>query len=274
MTASTIRLVIEPPMPASGAGTAGAGAIARHALVLAAGDIAQRATLDAAWPGWADGVDLVIAADGGYLHARSLHLAPDLLVGDLDSLPVDAAEAAWASGMPVLRSRTDKDESDTELAVLEAVARGADRITVLGAFGGPRLDHAIANLWLLADRRLAGVRVVMLDASTRASLIGAPGPDGGPVTRLLPGRPDGLVSLLPLGGDVEGITTAGLRYALVGEPLIVGPARGISNVRVDVDAAVTVGRGRLLVVETAPDPVGAPDPVETARTDGGLSSPA
>ena len=211
-------------MPASGAGTAGAGAIARHALVLAAGDVAQRATLDAAWPGWADGVDLVIAADGGYLHARSLHLAPDLLVGDLDSLPVDAAEAAWASGMPVLRSRTDKDESDTELAVLEAVARGADADHRARGVRRPAARSRARQS--LAARRPGGWRAcacVMLDASTRASLIGAPGPDGGPVTRLLPGRPDGLVSLLPLGGDVEGITTAGLRYALVGEPLIVGP---------------------------------------------------
>lgn len=267
MTAGTIRLVIEPSTPASRAGTTGAGHIARHALVVAAGDVPLRATLDAVWPGWADGVDLVIAADGGYAHARSLRLDLGLLVGDLDSLPAHAVEAVVASGVPVLRSRTDKDESDTELAVLEAVARGADRITVVGAFGGPRLDHGLANIWLLADPRLAGVRVVMLDASTRASLIAAPGPDGGPVTRLLPGPPGGLVSLLPLGGDVDDITTAGLRYALTAEPLVVGPARGISNVRVAGDAGVTVGRGRLLVVETAPNAVAA------AQSDGGLSSP-
>ena len=44
----------------------------------------------------------------------------------------------------------------------------------------------------------------------------------------------------------------GLRYPLRDEPLVTGPARGLSNVRVAPDAAVTVRRGRLLVVESAP----------------------
>jgi thiamine pyrophosphokinase len=76
------------------------------------------------------------------------------------------------------------------------------------------------------------------------------------VTRALPGAVDATVSLLPLGGDVTGITTDGLRYQLRGEPLLVGPARGLSNVRDRADARVTVARGRLLVVETAPRPGG------------------
>src|SRR6185503_3613422 len=34
-------------------------------LVVADGDVAERSALDAAWPGWAHGVGLVVAADGG-----------------------------------------------------------------------------------------------------------------------------------------------------------------------------------------------------------------
>ena len=67
------------------------------------------------------------------------------------------------------------------------------------------------------------------------------------------------MTLLPFGGDVTGITTRGLAYALRDEPLVVGPARGLSNIRDAIDAAVTVRSGRLLVVESAPPPV-----VETA----------
>ena len=65
----------------------------------------------------------------------------------------------------MLRAAPDKDESDMELAVLEAVRRGATRITVLGALGGPRVDHALANVWLLAHPGLAGVEVTLLDAA-------------------------------------------------------------------------------------------------------------
>lgn len=223
----------------------------RHALVVADGDVPLRVALDAAWPGWDAGVADVIAADGGLVRARALGLRADLLVGDLDSLSPSLAAAAEAEGIAILRALVDKDESDAELALLEAVRRGATRVTVLGAFGGPRLDHTLANLWLLAHPGLAGIEIVLLDARSRATLITAPARDGSPVHRPLPGPVGATVSLLPLGGDVTGITTAGLRYPLRDEPLRTGPARGLSNVRVTPDAAVTVRDGRLLVVETA-----------------------
>jgi thiamine pyrophosphokinase len=213
--------------------------------------VPPRAALDRAWPGWDAGVAAVIAADGGLVRARAADLRVDVLVGDLDSLAPELAAAAEAEGLDILRARVDKDESDAELALLEAVRRGATRVTVLGAFGGPRLDHALANLWLLAHPGLAGIDVVLLDAGSRATLVTAPSASGAPVQRPLPGPVGATVSLLPLGGDVAGITTAGLRYPLRDEALRTGPARGLSNVRVAADAALTVRDGRLLVVETA-----------------------
>jgi thiamine pyrophosphokinase len=222
---------------------------ARHVLVVADGDVAERAELDAAWPRWDDAIDAVVAADGGYLRALGLGRRPDVLVGDLDSLAPELAEAARVAGTRVRRYPTDKDESDTELALAEAVELGATRVTVLGAFGGPRLDHALANLWLLAHPLLGGLDLVLLDAGVRVRLVTAPGPDGGPVRRPLPGRIGAIVSLLPFAGDVEGVATEGLRYPLADEPLRTGPARGLSNVRVADSAAVTLRTGRLLIVE-------------------------
>ena len=219
--------------------------------MVANGDVPASASLDGAWTGWDADISSVIAADGGMVRARALGLAPDLLVGDMDSLPPGLLADAEARGIEVLQARTDKDESDSELAVLEAVRRGATRVTVLGAFGGPRLDHALANLWLLAHPGLAGVQVVLLDAGTRATLVTAPAADGTAVHHRLPGPVGATVSLLPLGGDVAGITTTGLRYPLRDEPLRTGPTRGLSNIRAAADAAVTVRSGRLLVVETA-----------------------
>lgn len=221
----------------------------RHVLVVADGDVDARADLDASWPGWSDAVAAVVAADGGYARAVALGLAPDVLVGDLDSLAREQVAAAETAGTAVRRFPPDKDESDTELALLEAIRLGAGRVTVLGAFGGPRLDHALANLWLLSHPALADLDLELLAAGVRARLLAAPGPDGGPVTRALPGRLGAIVSLLPFGGDALGVTTRGLRYPLRDEPLQSGPARGLSNVRVAGDAAVTLRAGRLLVVE-------------------------
>jgi len=229
-----------------------AGAVpTRHLAVVADGDVPPRSTLDAAWPGWADGIDAVVVADGGFVRAETAGLRPTVLVGDLDSLDPALVAEAEAAGLPVRRAATDKDESDAELALLEAVRLGATRITVLGAFGGPRLDHALANLWLLAHPALAGVEVVLLDGGSRVLMAAAPDPEGRVVTLPLPGPVGSIVTLLPFGGDVTGVTTSGLQYPLSDEPLRTGPARGLSNVRVAAKAAVTVRSGRLLVVETA-----------------------
>jgi thiamine pyrophosphokinase len=220
-------------------------------LVVADGDVPAREALDAAWPGWEDGFVEVIAADGGLVRARAIGFEPTLLVGDVDSLDPGIVAEAEAAGLEMLRAQAAKDESDAELALLEAVRRGATRITLLGAFGGPRLDHALANVWLLAHPALANAGVTLLDERARASLVTAPDATGRPVTRALAGEPGGIVTLLPLGGDVTGVTTFGLRYPLRDEPLRTGPARGLSNVREAADASVTVRSGRLLVVEIA-----------------------
>lgn len=229
---------------------ADASAGSRRAIVLADGDVADRSALDAAWPGWSDGVAIVVAADGGARHAARLGLPIHHWVGDGDS--IDAADLAElrARGIPVDLVGTDKDESDTELAISAAVAAGADEVIVLGAFGGRRLDHAIANLTLLAHPALGPRPAVLLDGSARVRLVRAPGSDGGPVAAQLPGRVGDLVSLIPFGGDADGIRTEGLHYPLRDETLVLGSARGLSNVRRAADASFVLGRGAILVIET------------------------
>jgi thiamine pyrophosphokinase len=220
------------------------------ALILADGDAPSRAGLDAAWPGWDAGVDLVIAADGGARLAQALGIALDLWVGDGDSLGEAGIAALAATGVPIERSRPDKDETDVELAVDAAIARGAARLIIVGALGGERVDHALANVILLASDDLIGRPASLLDARSRITLLRAPGPDGDAGRLTFQLDPGAIVSLLPFGGDVEGVTTDGLVYPLTGETLRLGPARGVSNVVARRDASVTVRRGLLLVVES------------------------
>jgi thiamine pyrophosphokinase len=216
----------------------------RHALILADGAVPEPAALDRSWPGWDDGIDLVIAADGGARHAAALGRPIDLWVGDGDSLGEAGIEALRAAGVPVELARVDKDESDTELAIVAAATAGASRVTILGALGGARVDHGLANVWLLAHRALTGRDVALLDDAARIRLLSVGRHD-------LAGRIGDLVSLFPFGGDAGGLTTRGLRYPLTDEPLRSGPARGLSNVRETADAAIVVGSGQVLVVEIA-----------------------
>lgn len=230
--------------------------MSRHALVVADGEVPIKGRLDVVWPGWDEGVDLVVAADGGALRAARLERPLDLVVGDLDSLAPAAIATLRTSGVPIERAPTGKDESDTELAVLAAVARGATRLTILGAFGGPRLDHAFANVWLLAHPALTGRDAILLDATTRVRLLSVM-EDPTPAAATLEGRVGDLVTLLPFDGPAEGLVTDGLRYPLRGETLVPGPARGLSNVRLATRATVRLGRGRLLIVEVSVFPAEA-----------------
>jgi thiamine pyrophosphokinase len=224
---------------------------APYAILVGDGDVPTRAALDAAWPGWAADADLVIAADGGALKAGLAGLLPQLVVGDGDSLGASGLAEVRAAGIPLELAATAKDESDLELALLAAVARGAARVTILGALGGPRFDHALANAWLLAHPALDGRSAVLLDGRTRVRLLAAPGAGApGRAEAVLAGSPGDLVSLFPFGADAEGVTTDGLAFPLRDEPLRAGPARGLSNVRTGPEARVSLRSGRLLIVET------------------------
>lgn len=223
----------------------------RGALILADGAVPPRERLDAAWPGWDDRIALVVAADGGARHAAGLGVRVDRWVGDGDSIDPALLEALSAAGVAIRRVAADKDESDAELALLAALDDGADAVTILGALGGSRIDHALANVGLLGHPALDGRPARLYDErAARISLLEAPDGAGRPVTRELRGRAGDLVSLIPAGVAASGVTTAGLRFPLDREPLILGRTRGVSNVRIGDVASVTLESGRLLVIET------------------------
>jgi len=218
-------------------------------LILADGDVPSRARLDSTWPGWDAGIGLVVAADGGARHADALGVTLDRWVGDGDSLDAASLADLEAAGVPLERARPDKDETDTELAILAALRLGADGIVVLGALGG-RIDHTLANIGLLSLPALVGRPAVILDATSRLRLLVGPPPDAEAGEIRLGGRVGDLVSLLPVGDAVEGVMTEGLVYPLVDEPLPAGTPRGLSNVITATGARVRLRQGRLLVVET------------------------
>jgi thiamine pyrophosphokinase len=217
----------------------------RRAIVLADGAAPTRAALDAAWPAWDEGVDLVVAADGGARHATTLGLRLDRWVGDGDSIDPGDLNALAVSGVRIDRVAQEKDASDTELAVLAAIDAGADDLTILGGLGGPRTDHALVNVALLQHGMLAGRFARLFDERcARISLLTGPGETE------LAGRVGDLVTLIPVGGPAAGVTTRDLRYALLDETLEPGSSRGLSNVRAAQTATVALQGGQLLVIET------------------------
>jgi thiamine pyrophosphokinase len=208
-----------------------------RAVVVAHGDVlpSDRAVIDAQ--------DYVVAADGGALALEQWKLLPHLVVGDMDSLGDAGVERMARKGIPVAKFPAAKEESDLELAVAQAIAVGATEIVLLGALGGDRLDHETANLLLLADPGYDGVRIEARRGTLRIRAIRGEG-------SLSVGPVEAIVTLLPVNGDAEGVTTEGLRFPLRDETLRFGRARGLSNEVDSLPATVTVRKGSLLVFET------------------------
>jgi thiamine pyrophosphokinase len=104
------------------------------------------------------------------------------------------------------------------------------------------VDHALANVGLLAMPELARVDVALYDGLTRLWLVRT--------ALALDGAAGDIVSLLAWGGDAIGVTLSGLAYPLTGARLPLGGARGISNVMLGARATVEVRGGALLVAHT------------------------
>jgi len=189
---------------------------------------------------WQPGVRL-IAADGGARHLLSLGFTPHTVVGDLDSLDIETHEQLIRQGCYLVPHPAEKDETDLELALLLAVKEDAAEIVVLGALGG-RLDQLLANVLLLALPELMDVTARLVDNEQEAFVV------HGGSQATVEGQVGDTLSLIPLAGDVSGIYTQGLKWPLTGDTLLVGPARGVSNVIVSLPVYVQVEKGTLLVV--------------------------
>ena len=184
--------------------------------------------------------ELVIAADGGAAHVEAAGGVCDVIVGDQDSVPAATLDRARAAGADLRDFPTAKDATDGELALREALSRGATSITIVGALGGPRVDHLLANVALLAHPDLRDVDAVIESAAHRIWLVSAASSWRGAAG-------DG-VTLLAVGGSAHGVTTQGLRYALRDGVLRHGSSLGVSNEMTGPHAQVSAAHGSVLVI--------------------------
>jgi thiamine pyrophosphokinase len=212
----------------------------KHAIVLTNGLIEDPAIIRSRLKDWPQAV--VIAADGGSLHAETLGLKIHAVIGDLDSMSDERLETLTAQDILIQRSPSEKDETDLELALLYALQQGVEKIVVLGALGG-RVDMSIANLLLLTHPRLALIHIEIWNGNQTAWIIRPPGDE-------IQGQVGDTLSLIPLNGPARGVTTQNLAFPLCDEMLPAGPSRGLSNVLSGAKASIELKEGILLAVHS------------------------
>ena len=179
--------------------------------------------------------DFLIAADKGYEALRTAGIAPDLIMGDFDSL------GFTPKGENVLAHSPIKDDTDLMLAIRWAMERGWRRFVIYGALGGKRLDQTIASFQTL--RWLA-------DHGASGRLVG----DGWNVTLLkngalrYPSSASGWLSVFASGSEARGVTLRGLKYEITDHTLTCGMPLGVSNEFLGREAAIRVADGAVFVL--------------------------
>lgn len=195
--------------------------------------------------------DLVIAADGGLDHAKEMGISPDVLVGDFDSLKLEDNElkALVKKGIEVVKYPAEKDETDTEIAVKLAIQKNCDEIILLGAAGGKRIDHMIANIGLLSYAAECGKQAYMFDGRSSLTVV----KEG---IIIFDASCSGNLSVFAFGGAAEGVSEEGLKYSLQNARLAPNVSLGASNHFTGKASRVSVKRGSLLIVgEFVPEQV-------------------
>ena len=187
-----------------------------------------------------DEANFIIAANGGWAKARAYQITVDLVVGDLDSLSPEEADALASSGIQTHVFSQAKDRTDLEIALDYALLLGPTRVVVVGGLGG-RLDHTLANTLLLEKAARTGVAIEIESEEERVFVVN----DRLCLKQVAEGD---LISLLPLSEVVEGVQTKGLRFSLEHESLARASSRGVSNEITSVPAEIQIERGLLLVV--------------------------
>ena len=185
--------------------------------------------------------DLVIAADAGYLTARRLGITPDVVLGDFDTLGVENIP----DEIECLRVPTEKNDTDTQLAVEVAIERGAEEIVIVGGLSG-RIDHTLSTLAILEDlweRKAGRIYAILTDGKNRVRFIRSSG-------TILPRSQYRYFSLIAADETVKGITLDGCKYPLKNGRISRRHQWAVSNEITGNCALVEIKRGGVWVIES------------------------
>ena len=183
---------------------------------------------------------LIICCDGGVRHVQSSGIKPDVIIGDMDSINPALLASYSTSGIKIIKHPANKDFTDTELALDYALDLKPEVIFIWGALGG-RIDHALANVFLLCRGQEKGIRTCLIDEYGEAFVLEKETSFTNEIGKT--------VSLIALSSQVTGINLTGFLYPLQDGTLAMGASRGISNVIADIRAGISIRQGRLLVIK-------------------------
>ena len=178
----------------------------------------------------------IICADGGYIHAVNAGIYPDVVIGDFDTFTGELS-----TDIECIRYPSEKDDTDTMLAIKLALERGYRNINIFGAMGG-RFDHTYANIQALAYATVHGCTAKIIGGAVTITHIKD--------DRIVLPSMNGIFSVFAYSDICEGVTISGAKYPLDRATITSTFPIGTSNQFNGQDVEISVEHGSLLIVIT------------------------
>ena len=186
-------------------------------------------------------VDFIIAADKGSECLYSYNITPNLLLGDFDSTKKEILEQIRSQVEEILEFPPEKDYTDTEIAIIEAIKRGAKKIYLFGATGS-RMDHTLGNIGLLLTTKRRGATLEIIDDNNRLYI--------GEKKMKLFGEYGENISFHALCDKVKSFNIRGAKYNLETCDISLLDPRAICNEFIDTPIEISYEEGELLILHS------------------------
>jgi thiamine pyrophosphokinase len=181
----------------------------------------------------------LIGADSGANCLYNYNIQPDLLVGDFDSIDKKVLDYFKKNNCIIDIYPTEKDYTDTEIAVKKALCMKPNEIVFLGCTGS-RVDHLLGNIGMLKICLENGINASIKDENNNIRLIDA--------STSLKGTVGEIFSVQSYGDEIVGLTIEGAKYPLNDYNLKIGESITISNEFVTPQVELKFKTGMLMVI--------------------------
>jgi thiamine pyrophosphokinase len=183
----------------------------------------------------------IISADSGSDALYKHNIIPNLILGDFDSISDEVLKFYEEKNCKINRFKAEKDFTDTEAAVLEAIKLKPKELVLLGATG-TRLDHTLANLGLLYKCKKAGIESVIVDENNKVSIHSE--------SFEFNEKEGQTFSLQAFGENVRNLSINGAKYPLHNYDLSFGDPRTVSNECTKNPVKITFDSGIILLIKS------------------------
>lgn len=186
-----------------------------------------------------DNETFIISADSGANILHKYNMMPDIILGDFDSIDEGVINYFKEKNCKIISYPEEKNFTDTEAAVEEAIKLNPTSILLFGCTGS-RLDHTFANLGLLYRCLINNIEAYIIDENNIISLHNK--------AFKIKGKRGDLFSLQAFGDVVKGLSINKAKYELHNYDLNFGDPRTVSNELLDNTVFITFEKGMLLLI--------------------------